>query len=273
MFDVKQVDWNQAWKEGRVKSAIFRQDQQSWNDRAPSYAKVASESRYAEKILDIMKPLPHWHVLDMACGGGTLAVPLARHVEMITAVDFSNPMLAILNRRCQDNGINNIRTIQGQWDDDWEALGIGSHDVAIASRCLVSEDLRGSLLKLDRIARERVYIVTTVADGPYDRRMFEAIGRPLANRPDFIYPYNLLYQMGILAQVNFIDNHVNKAFTSPEEVFDSVCWMFDRLSGREEELLKSYVQGNLVCRDGKWALAYEHVTRWAVLWWVKRVDG
>ena len=102
MFDVKKVDWNQAWKEGRANSASLRQDQQSWDARAPSYAKAASETKYADKLLDIMKPQPHWHVLDMACGGGTLAMPLAKHVKMITAMDFSHRMLAILNEQCRD---------------------------------------------------------------------------------------------------------------------------------------------------------------------------
>ena len=269
MFDVREVDWNQAWKEGRTDSPPHGQDEKSWNKRAPSYSKAASETQYAETLFDIMKPQAHWQVLDMACGGGTLAVPLAKRVQMVTAVDFSPHMLAILNGRCRTEGIENIRTIQGRWDDDWQALGIGRHDVAIVSRALVAEDLQGSLLKLDGIAREQVYIITTVGDGPYDRRMFEAIGRPLPYRPDYIYPYNLLYQMGIFAEVSFIENPQNNTFASPNEAFDAVLWMFDGLSSREAELLRSYLKENLVCRDGRWSLSYNQVTRWAVIWWKK----
>ena len=126
-----------------------------------------------------------------------------------------------------------------------------------------------ALLKLDGIARERVYIITTVGDGPYDRRMFEAIGRPLPHRPDYIYPYNLLYQMGILAEITFIVNPMDKTFASPEDAFDSVAWMFDRLSSSEERMLRSYLQENLVCRAGRWSLSYNQVIRWAVIWWTK----
>ena len=269
MFDIKAIDWNQAWKERRAGSTAHRRGEQFWDARAPSYAKAASETKYAEKLLNIMKPQPHWQVLDMACGGGTLALPLAGQVEMITAVDFSHSMLAILKGRCIEEGINNIKTIRGRWDDDWDALGIGSHDVAIASRCLASDDLRGSLLKLDGIARERVYIITTVGDGPYDRRMFAAIGRTLSARPDYIYPYNLLYQLGILAEVNFIDIPMDKTFADPEEAFESVLWMFQGLNLQEGKLLRAYLKENLVCRNGTWSLSYTQVTRWAVIWWAK----
>jgi SAM-dependent methyltransferase len=269
MVDVREVDWNQVWKERRACSTSHRNDERFWDERAPSFAKAASETKYAEKLLNIIKPQAHWQVLDMACGAGTLTVPLAMQVKIITAVDFSHSMLAILNERCRTDGISNIRSIQGRWDDDWEALGIGRHDVAIASRSLVSDDLRGSILKLDGIARERVYIIATVGDGPYDRRMFEAIGRPLPYRPDYIYPYNLLYQMGIFAEVNFINNPMNKTFASPEDAFNSVVWMFHGLSLREEEMLRSYLNENLVCRGGQWSLSYNQVIRWAVIWWTK----
>ena len=272
MFDIKEINWNQAWKEQRAGSIPHRKEQRFWDERAPAYAKAASETKYAEKLFEIMKPQAHWQVLDMACGGGTLTVPLAKQVKMVTAVDFSDPMLAILNDRCRDNGIMNVQAIRGKWDDDWVALGIGRHDVAIASRALVSDDLRSALFKLDAIARKRVYIITTVGDGPYDRRMFEAIGRSLPHRPDYIYPYNLLYQMDILAEVNFIDNPMNKTFLNPEEAFDTVQWMFGQLSLREESLLRSFLDKYLACRNGQWSLSYEQIIRWAVIWWKKEAD-
>lgn len=269
MFDIREVDWNKAWKDGRGARTGPARDERFWNERAPEFAKAAGETKFAEEFLTIMEPRMHWRVLDMGCGSGTLAIPLAKQVNNVTAVDFSPQMLAILKGRCKELGIGNIKAVQGRWEDDWEAMGIGMHDVAIASRSLVSDDLRGALLKLDAIVRERVYIVATVGDGPYDRRMFETIGRTFRYRPDYIYLYNLLYQMGIFAEVNFICTVHDKAYASPSAAFDSVLWMFDRLSAEEEKLLRVYLTKNLVCLDGKWSLSYRHVTRWAVIWWTK----
>jgi len=270
MIDINTVDWNQVWRERRAARTARARDEQFWNQRAPSFAKAAAETGFAEEFLAIMKPRPHWRVLDMACGGGTLAIPLAGQVASITAVDFSSRMLAILEEQCREKAITNIRTIRGRWEDDWEELGIGLHDVAIASRALVSDDLHGSILKLDRIARERVYLVSTVGDGPYDRRMFEAIGRPLDSGPDYIYVYNLLYQMGIFAEITFILNPNDKTFASPDEALHSSLWMFGSLDRREEELLRSFLAKKLVDCGGRWALPYPRMVRWAVISWPKR---
>ena len=270
MIDINNVDWSQVWRERRATRTARTRDEQFWNERAPSFAKAASETDFAAEFLAVMKPQPHWRVLDMACGGGTLALPLAGHVESITAVDFSARMLAILEEQCRERGIANIRTIRGRWEDNWDKLGIGPQDVAIASRALVSDDLRGSILKLDRIARERVYLVSTVGDGPYDRLMFEAIGRPLDSGPDYIYVYNLLYQMGIFAEITFIRNPNNKTFADPDEALRSSLWMFGSLDRREEELLRSFLAKKLVDCGGRWALPYPRMVRWAVISWPKR---
>ena len=109
-----------------------------------------------------------------------------------------------------------------------------------------------------------------MGDGPYDRRLFEAIGRPLDLGPDYIYNYNMLYQMGILANVAFIDETRNRTYGSPEEAFARMQWMFfDGLSAEEEEKLRAYIKENLVFRDERWRFSYDKAVRWAVMWWEK----
>jgi 2-polyprenyl-3-methyl-5-hydroxy-6-metoxy-1,4-benzoquinol methylase len=117
---------------------------------------------YAEGLLKIMKVKPHWTVLDMACADGSLAIPLAERVKSVTAVDFSENMLEIMKSRCREKGVANVKTIHGRWEDDWDALGIGSHDVAIGSRSIRADDLLDSAIKLDRVARKQVYISMAV---------------------------------------------------------------------------------------------------------------
>jgi len=216
-----------------------------------------------------MDPEPGWSVFDMACGGGTLAVPLAKKVREVTAVDFSDGMLDIVKRKCREEGITNIRTVNARWEDDWGECGIGGHDVVVASRSLVVDDLRSALLKLDNLARERVYISTIVGDGPFDRRLFEALERPLVMGPDYIYNYNLLYQMGIHAHLTFIVEKSNKTFKDHEEAANSMKWMLDNLTPEEDEKLQSYLERHLVYRDGNWRLDYDRSIKWAVMWWDK----
>ncbi|MEN6318399.1 MAG: class I SAM-dependent methyltransferase [Syntrophaceae bacterium] len=268
VIDVKAVDWNRVWRAQLARCSSHKRDASFWDGRAPSFAK-ASDTGYADHFLAIMKPKAHWTVLDMGCGSGTLAVPLAKLVSSVTAVDFSGEMLSVVCKRCEDEGIRNITTIHGRWEDDWEKLGIDTYDVAIASRSLATNDLQASILKLNAVARKRVYIVTIVGDGPHDRRLFDAVGRPLNPCPDYIYNYNMLYQMGTCANVAFINEIRNRTYNSPEEAVESMHWMFDELSSREEEKLTAYLKEHLVFRSGSWRLSYDKLIRWAVMWWEK----
>jgi SAM-dependent methyltransferase len=270
IVDVKAVDWNRVWRSLRDRRRPVDRDAGFWDKRASSFDRTASETDYAEHFLAIMKPKAHWTVLDMGCGSGALAVPLAKKVSSVIAVDFSGGMLDVVRKRCDAEGIRNITTIHGRWEDDWGKLGIEDCDAAIASRSMVADDQRISILKLNAVARKYVYIVTFVGDGPYDRRLFDVIGRPLKPEPDYIYCYNLLYQMGILAEVTFIEEKRCRIFNSPEEAVASMKWMFDGLTIREEEKLISYFKECPACHADSRSLSYDRVIRWAVIWWGKK---
>lgn len=265
----KTADWNEAWREMRTSRPSPARHSKFWDGRSQSFAKHVARTGYAELFLKIMEPQPEWTVLDMGCGAGTLALPLAERVRSITAVDFSEKMLSIVREECAARSINNIRTIHARWEDDWALAGIGLHDVAIASRSLVVDDLQGTITKLNAAARRRVYIVTIVGDGPHDRQAYQALGRDLQVGPDYIYNYNILYQMGIYAKVDFIGQQIQEAYGDREAAMDSVRWMFQDMTREEEGRFEQYMAEHLICRDGWWMLDYARTIRWAVLWWEK----
>ena len=263
-----ELDWNMAWKRAREERPRKR-DSSFWNRRAPSFSKHAMESDYERHFLALMQPQPTWSVLDVGCGAGTLAVPLAERIASVTALDFSAGMLEQLQERCQQAAIANITPIHGSWEDDWHELGIGQYDVAIASRSIVVDDLQAALLKLDRAARQRVYISAMVGDGPNDRRIFDAVGRPLERGPDYIYVYNLLHQMGIYATVSFIISKEWKSYATIDEAMEGMRWMLDDLSQEEEQRLRNYLIAELIPHGAGWRLPAPKVVRWAVISWGK----
>ncbi len=266
-------DWNRIWQESCRKRKGDRNDQEFWNKRAPSFANHARESGYVTDFLHYLAPQSDWSVLDMGCGAGTLAIPLADSVRQVTAVDFSETMLAILSERCREKGFTNVTTRLLGWQDDWEAAGIERHDVAIASRSLVVEDLAGSIEKLAGRARHRVIISSLVGDGPFDRRIFTAIGRDLDRGPDYICVYNLLHQMGIYADVTFVSNEGEdrKIFQDQDDAVAGYRWMISDMTGEEEYKLRQYLERHLVSMGDGYALDYQHLVRWAILSWNK--DG
>ena len=272
MMNIQMIDWNAAWKEARAKCNFQIRDSAFWDERAPNFAEISMKTGYAESFLEIMKPEKNWSIFDMACGAGTLAIPFARYVKSVTAVDFSEKMLEILRERCSQAGISNVRTLKASWEDDWSEAGIGLHDVALASRSLVVDDLRHGIEKLNNIARKRVYISTIVDDGPHDRRIFEAVGRELHAGPDYIYNYNLLYRMGIFANVNFIIEDNQKTYGSHAEALDSVRWMLDDITSDEEKKLEDYFGRHLIFNEGRWVMDCHRIVRWAVIWWDKAAN-
>ncbi|MDI9571073.1 MAG: class I SAM-dependent methyltransferase [Pseudomonadota bacterium] len=266
--DIKSVDWNRVWRAQFALRDFQKRDASFWDGRAASFAKL-KDTDYIGQLISIMQPEPHWTVLDMGCGSGALALPLAKLVTSVTAVDFSREMLDEVNKGCAATGVSNIKTIHGGWEDDWRELGIGAYEAAVASRSMFVRDLQASIMKLDAVARKRVYIVTVVGDGPRDRRLFDAIGRPFDPGPDYIYYYNLLYQMGIRANVDFIQERRNKAYRGLEEAVESVRWMFGDLTSQEEDRIYAYFREHLAYHSGFWRLLPAHVVRWAVIWWEK----
>lgn len=266
-MDINSIDWNHVWKEQRTKRVHKEESPQYWDKRAPSFADHAGKTGYSNAFLKIMKPKRSWTVLDMACGGGTLSIPLADKVREITAVDFSDAMLAILKDEARTRKLKNIRTINAAWADDWAEKGIGIYDVAIASRALAMDDIQDALFKLIRSARKRVYVSMVSGEGPRDRKILEAVGRSFNPHVDYIYAYNLLYQMGIHANIDFITNQNIKIFENHESALNSFRWMIESMTEQEEELLNKFLKEHLIRHKGKWILDYDKKVQWAVLWW------
>jgi len=269
LLDVREVDWNRICWEKRKRKSSPSGNTAYWDRRAPAFARNSSKSDYSEKFLRLLEVKPHWTLLDMGSAAGTLAIPLAERVKKITAVDISGNMLALLRERCAKQGVSNIQTVQGAWEDDWNALGIGEHDVALASRSLITEDFESALAKLDRAARKRVYLSTIVGDGPHDRRIYRALGRDLNPGPDYIYLYNLLYRMGIRANVNYISYEERNTYENPEAAFSHLSSKIELTTPEEGVILRAFLNEHLVCREGKWMMSYPRKISWAVLWWDK----
>lgn len=271
VMDRIEIDWNAAWQKAR-EGLSQGNDSSFWDKRAPAFARHVKETDYERRFLDLMQPDPSWSVLDFGCGAGTLAIPLARRVASVTAVDFSRVMLDLLRQSCREEGISNVTSIHGSWDDDWESLGVGSHDAVIASRSLVAFDLREAITKLDRAARRGVYISSLVGDGPQDRRIYEAVGRTLVSGPDYIYLYNLLYQMGIRATINFITHREWKVYGNLDAALEGNCWMLKDVTQEELELLRGYLSASLVPHEGGWRMPEPRVVRWALISWEKDAE-
>jgi len=262
------LDWNRLWKKAKQKKSWKSKKATDWDRKAFGFARRTAGSIYIDHFLRLLEPQPDWSVLDMGCGPGTLALPLAKQVRQVSAVDFSEKMLEILRDRAKKQGVANIRTYHCAWQDDWQQSGIGRHDVAIASRSMSVPDLREALTKLSRHARELVAVTDRVGHGPFDAAAFDAIGRTIQPGPDYIYTVNLLHQMGHLPRVDYIELEQELRYADYDEALQSYLWMFRDISSEEKKRLQKYLQSiTTTADDGSVLVHRPRPVIWAFISW------
>lgn len=264
------IDWNQLWRNARRQKSWSGKGASDWDRKAPSFAARNAGSPYVSLLLERLPLAPDFTVLDMGCGPGTLAVPLAERVQAVTAVDYSAGMLDVLRGKVAEEHIENIHLIQGAWEDDWQKLGIGQHDIAIASRSLAVEDLAAALVKLNQAARKYVFISDRIAPTPFDPGAFNAVGREFQSGPDYIYTLNILYSMGIHSQVEVLNLGRDVEFASVDEAISAYSWMLRDLTAEEKDALRGYLLSRIIADEGgKIVIRRQHPARWALIWWKK----
>ncbi len=270
MGTINEIDWDLIWRDSRERRSCKSKGRKDWDKKAPSFARRNMGSSYIERLIKAIAPSPEDTILDVGSGPGTLAVPLAAVVSRVTAIDFSEVMLEELRMAADRQGVNNITTVHASWADDWQALGVEPHDIAVASRSLAVDDLGAALEKLNNWSAKKVVITDRVGPGPFDPEIFAAVGRNLDTGPDYIITVNMLYRMGINAKVDFIPAEYSESYANREEAVDSCRWMLDDMSPDEERLFEDHLNQRLTRNtDGTWRLSRDHDPKWAVISWEK----
>jgi len=264
------IDWHQLWLNARSKKSWQSKGAKEWNKKASSFSQRTWQTTYASQFLQQAQIAPTDTVIDMGCGPGTLAIPLAKIVRCITAIDYSEGMLDQLERFIEEMGINNIKPVQCSWDSDWNEHDIGLHDVAIASRSMNIDNLEEGIRKLDAHARKQVIIADRISPSPFDPDAFEAIGRPFDSGPDYIHTLNTLYTLGIHPLVKHIEMEPEQNFTDLSEALDSYRWMFRDLNSDEDKALSTFLQSRIIARqDERITIRRRFPQRWAMISWIK----
>jgi SAM-dependent methyltransferase len=90
-----------------------------WDKRAQRFARFSRELDPDDPLLRFARERtrPGDTVLDVGAGTGRFALPLARHVAHVVAVDPSSAMLAELRRSADADGVANVETVEARWED------------------------------------------------------------------------------------------------------------------------------------------------------------
>lgn len=86
--------------------------QQQFGDKAAAYATSTVHAKGASlgRLVELLKPQPHWHALDIATAAGHTAHTIAPHVAHVIATDITEQMLPKAAELAAEKGLTNVTT-------------------------------------------------------------------------------------------------------------------------------------------------------------------
>jgi SAM-dependent methyltransferase len=231
-----------------------------------------ARSERPDTLLDLVveKLRPAGTVLDIGAGTGRFAIPFARVARTVTAVEPSASRARLLRVNAAAQGLANIRLVGARWED----AGVEPHDVAFCSHAMyTSDDLVKFVRKMEANARDFCFLVMRMPshDGVMRELSRLVHGQP-HDSPNFWVGYNVLYDMGIYANV------VMEPFVRPwtDDSLDHALHRARRHLGLEgstawDEPIREILARRLALKQGRYY--WPDGMRSAMTWWQPQRSG
>jgi ubiquinone/menaquinone biosynthesis C-methylase UbiE len=275
----EKIDWNEVWKDQMLRSresSPGRECARIWEskDMAERFWKMSQENKHrVEKTIAGTDICPESRVLDIGAGPGTLAIPFAKKVAQVTAVEPAAGMASMLREMAADQGIRNISLVQKRWEDvDVEKDLQLPYDVVIASFSLGMPDIRAAIEKMQKASSRYVYLYHFAGDTSWDvqwRGLWPKLhGREYCPGPKCDVLYNVLYQMGIYPNISVFKLLHNQRYSSLEEAFEALKPQAQVETPEQESVFRGYLSRALKEDSGSLILPGSSIR--VKMWWDTR---
>jgi SAM-dependent methyltransferase len=272
--------WQAAWEQSlpgalRAWQQPGKSGSDYWNRRAARFAVQTQESGIIERITKVVHLLGHKdalkrdsRVLDIGSGPGNYAIPIARRVRQVVALDPASGMLEILKQRAAEADLDNIETVGQAWEeiDLGQAGWHGAFDTVLA---LNSPSFNGvANLKKMLAACRGVFMAGDYLrrDDPGRRELWQELG--LGEMPDWcpgpFYAYHWLYASGYYPDLETEHSYSLSQLAPDEaqaELEDSVYPYLD-LTPAVREQIREFVERRT--HEGKFMSARSAVVGWVI---------
>jgi SAM-dependent methyltransferase len=250
-----------------------------WKHRwgARHYWKLAHEGEGDRigKMIDSLSITPESRVLDIGAGPGVLAIPLAKRVAHVTAVEPLEAMLGVLRDQMATDRIDNITRVQKTWEEVDVQIDLAPpYDVVLAAFALNMPNLKDCIHKMVNASSRYIYLFWFAGEQGWERHykaLFPGLyGVTYQPFPKSDVLLEVLHQMGIQPHVAFFNYRRVTRFSCLEEAMDHFRPRYQIITDRQESVLSNYLQQSLERQNGFLILGCEcHCAR---IWWEKGIS-
>jgi molybdenum cofactor cytidylyltransferase len=230
-----------------------------------------SDDPFVDVLLGVVQP--DETLLDIGCGAGRYALPLARRCQEVIGVDPSASMLAALREGMAEHGIANLRIIAGRWpmiDGPLAAGGPPVADVALIAHVGYDVEPIGPFLgAMEGAARRQC--VALLADPPpasvADPFWPAVHGESRVPLPGAATLWDLLSARGRDPSVAWLDRPLRGHPSLDELIGFARRQLWVAPGGAKDRRLIEAAQGLAEQRDGRWYVRDAHPGRTGLITW------
>jgi len=273
-------DWPLLWKQlAEIQARGMNKKRSSkpedaWANRARTFGdsikkRWEKEDSSRRFLLDLLKTNPGSTVLDIGAGTGSWACLLSPYAAKVTALEPSPAMIALMEENIRGLGITNVEIVEGSWP----GAQVQDHDFTLCSHAMYEcTDFPAFVRRMNDVSRRCCLLLmrAAVPDGVMAEVAREVWGQP-HDSPNFLIGYNILFQMGIFANVLIEDTGLWKPWTNTD--LDEALADVKRRLGlagddRHDGPIEKILIDRLTWKDGR--LVWPPGVRSALVYWYKQ---
>lgn len=225
MQNFKDIDFNKVWQEAMGWNEFlptnrkFNDDieRSFWEKLAPRYTDEYNLNNDTTLIYKKLKDIigNNKNILEIGCGSGNFTVLMAYYAKSIIGVDFSSDMLRELNKRMNEEKLNNIITVNSKWEN-YKIENKVDYIVSVNSLYRI-KDMQNALQKINDNIIDGAVIIRTI-QRPFLYSLYKQCGISIEECFDYELLPIILWRMGIKANVEFINYTKNKKYSNLSDI-------------------------------------------------------
>lgn len=274
-FSAGGADWVAIWRDmyqrerEQAERIAMPTQPDCWAVQAPRFAAAAERSQQPDAFMRFLLPrlCPTDTVLDIGAGSGRYESVLAGAVSEVLALEPSPAMRTHLEQRIANEHLSHVQVIPA----GWPMADIPTCDVAIAAHVLYAVgEIEPFLRRMYAVARRSGYVLLAFRHPSSFISPFWQLfhGEPRLPLPGALECLNVMYQLGIPAQLTLVSGLHRFNYAGRDEALADLSWRLRLPADTDtEQALDKAIDTFLEQGEDGSLSPREQPTHAAVLWW------